>query len=73
MRPVPSARIRDVNDAPIRAERGYVLHWITAHRRLEHNFTLDHSVVVMPMSKKVSGYVMSPLGHHSFSGVDIAE
>jgi dipeptide transport system substrate-binding protein len=35
--------------------------------------TLDHSVVVMPMSKKVSGYVMSPLGHHAFSGVDIAE
>lgn len=35
--------------------------------------TLDHSVVVMPMSKKVSGYVMSPFGHHSFSGVDIAE
>jgi dipeptide transport system substrate-binding protein len=35
--------------------------------------TLDHSVVVMPMSKKVTGYVMSPLGHHSFSGVDIAE
>ena len=35
--------------------------------------TLDHSLVVMPMSAKVSGYVMSPLGHHSFSGVDIAE
>jgi len=35
--------------------------------------TLDHSVVVMPMSKKVQGYVMSPFGHHSFSGVDIAE
>ncbi len=35
--------------------------------------TLDHSVVVMPMSKKVSGYVMSPFGQHSFSGVDIAE
>jgi dipeptide transport system substrate-binding protein len=35
--------------------------------------TLDHSTVVMPMSKKVSGYVMSPLGHHAFSGVDIAE
>ncbi|MCC2687602.1 MAG: transporter substrate-binding protein [Rhizobiaceae bacterium] len=35
--------------------------------------TLDHSTVVMPMSKKVSGYVMSPLGHHSFSGVDVAE
>ncbi len=35
--------------------------------------TIDHSTVVMPMSKKVTGYVMSPLGHHSFSGVDIAE
>jgi dipeptide transport system substrate-binding protein len=35
--------------------------------------TLDHSIVVMPMRKNVSGYVMSPLGHHSFSGVDIAE
>jgi dipeptide transport system substrate-binding protein len=35
--------------------------------------TLDHSMVVMPMSKKVSGYVMDPLGTHSFSGVDIAE
>jgi len=35
--------------------------------------TLDHSVVFMPMSKKVTGYVMSPLGQHSFSGVDIAE
>ncbi len=35
--------------------------------------TLDHSLVVMPMSKKVTGYVMSPLGQHQFSGVDIAE
>lgn len=35
--------------------------------------TLDHSMVVMPMSKKVSGYVMDPLGTHSFSGVDVAE
>jgi dipeptide transport system substrate-binding protein len=35
--------------------------------------TLDHSLVVMPMRKEVTGYVMSPLGHHSFTGVDIAE
>jgi dipeptide transport system substrate-binding protein len=35
--------------------------------------TLDHSLVVMPMRKEVTGYVMSPLGHHSFEGVDIAE
>ena len=35
--------------------------------------TIAHSVVFMPMSKKVSGYVMDPLGGHSFSGVDLAE
>ncbi len=35
--------------------------------------TIDHSVVVMPMSKKVTGYKMSPLGTHSFVGVDLTE
>ncbi|GAA0776492.1 ABC transporter substrate-binding protein [Roseibium denhamense] len=35
--------------------------------------TIAHSVVFMPMSSKVTGYVMDPLGGHSFKGVDIAE
>ena len=35
--------------------------------------TIAHSVVFMPMSNKVTGYVMDPLGGHSFVGVDIAE
>lgn len=35
--------------------------------------TIAHSVVHMPMSTKVSGYVMDPLGGHWFDGVDIAE
>ncbi|WP_284165017.1 ABC transporter substrate-binding protein [Frigidibacter sp. SD6-1] len=35
--------------------------------------TLGHSTVFMPMSTKVSGYVMDPLGSHDFEGVDIAE
>jgi dipeptide transport system substrate-binding protein len=35
--------------------------------------TLDHSVAFGPMSKKVSGYFMDPLGIHRFDGVDIAE
>lgn len=35
--------------------------------------TLDHSVVSMPMSKRVTGYVMSPFGVHEFQTVDIAE
>ncbi len=35
--------------------------------------TLDHSLVFMPMSKKVMGYVQDPLGYHRFDDVDIAE
>jgi dipeptide transport system substrate-binding protein len=35
--------------------------------------TIAHSVVHMPMSKKVTGYIMDPLGGHSFEGVDISE
>lgn len=35
--------------------------------------TIAHSVVFMPMSSKVTGYVMDPLGGHWFDGVDIAE
>jgi dipeptide transport system substrate-binding protein len=35
--------------------------------------TIAHSVVFMPMSKKVKGYKMSPLGIHRFDGVDIEE
>ncbi|MCJ8138705.1 ABC transporter substrate-binding protein [Falsirhodobacter halotolerans] len=35
--------------------------------------TLAHSTVYMPMSAKVQGYVMNPLGRHSFEGVDLAE
>jgi dipeptide transport system substrate-binding protein len=32
-----------------------------------------HSLVSMPMSKKVTGYKVHPLGTHIFEGVDIAE
>jgi dipeptide transport system substrate-binding protein len=34
---------------------------------------IAHSVVYMPMSKKVSGYKVDPLGFHDFAGVDIEE
>jgi dipeptide transport system substrate-binding protein len=34
---------------------------------------IAHSVVYMPMSKKVSGYKVHPLGTHIFEGVDISE
>jgi len=35
--------------------------------------TLDHSLAFVPVSKKVSGFFMDPLGIHRFDGVDIAE
>ncbi len=35
--------------------------------------TIDHSTVFMPMSTKVTGYVMNPLGTHAFDMVDITE
>lgn len=35
--------------------------------------TLGHSTVFMPMSAKVQGYIMSPLGTHQFDTVDIVE
>ena len=35
--------------------------------------TIAHSVVHMPMSTKVTGYKMDPLGGHWFTGVDISE
>jgi dipeptide transport system substrate-binding protein len=35
--------------------------------------TIDHSVGFTPVSKKVIGYQMDPLGIHRFDGVDISE
>jgi dipeptide transport system substrate-binding protein len=34
---------------------------------------IAHSTVFEPVSKKVSGYKVSPLGSHVFVGVDVAE
>ena len=35
--------------------------------------TIAHSVVYMPMSNKIKGYIMDPLGGHRFDGVDFVE
>lgn len=42
--PVPKSRIRRVNDAPIRADRDYVLHWMTGFRRIDQNFAIDRAI-----------------------------
>ena len=36
-------------------------------------YTIAHSTQYVPMSAKVSGFVMSPLGDFTFETVDIAE
>ncbi len=41
--PVPASRIRAVNDAPIRGDRDYVLHWMTGVRRIDSNFAIDRA------------------------------
>jgi deoxyribodipyrimidine photo-lyase len=41
---VPTVRVRALNPAPIRAEGSFVLYWMTAFRRLEWNYALDHSL-----------------------------
>jgi dipeptide transport system substrate-binding protein len=35
--------------------------------------TIAHSKVIMPMNKRVIGYVMDPLGIHRFDGVDVTD
>lgn len=37
-------RIRQANDRPVMGERGYVLYWMQAYRRLDHNHALDRAV-----------------------------
>jgi deoxyribodipyrimidine photo-lyase len=42
---VPAIRVRALNDAPIRPERGYVLYWMVANRRIRYNFALQHAAL----------------------------
>jgi deoxyribodipyrimidine photo-lyase len=42
--PVPAARIRGVNDHPVRPGGAYVVYWMVGSRRLNFNFALQHAV-----------------------------
>ena len=35
--------------------------------------TIAHSKVIMPMNKRVIGFVMDPIGIHRFDGVDVTD
>src|SRR6187402_976986 len=44
--PVPSSRVRALNDVPLAVERDYVLYWMIAYRRTTSNFALQRAVGV---------------------------
>ena len=44
MNGVPEARIRTVNDTEASGSGDYVLYWMIAFRRAEHNFSLQRAV-----------------------------
>lgn len=43
-RSTPSQRLRVVGANPLRPEREFVLYWMRASRRIDHNFALDRAV-----------------------------
>ncbi|MCA8954120.1 MAG: deoxyribodipyrimidine photolyase, partial [Planctomycetes bacterium] len=42
--PVPDLRITAANDRELRPDRDWVLYWMTAARRANHNFGLDRAI-----------------------------
>ena len=42
--PIPAIRHQHANDHPVREDGDYVLYWMTAFRRANHNFALQHAV-----------------------------
>ncbi len=46
------ARLRQVNDQPIDPSGRYVLYWMHAYRRLDHNHSLDHALHWANLLKK---------------------
>lgn len=66
--------IQDAKSLPTQAERAKLYEEAQVVFKDQAPWaTIAHSVVVMPMRKEVTGYVMDPLGGHIFEGVDIAE
>ncbi len=41
---VPSTRVRAIVDRPVRADGDFVLYWMIAARRTDHNWALEHAI-----------------------------
>lgn len=46
------ARVRKLNDSPVRSRGRYVLYWMQMFRRLDHNHALDYAIAVAKHLKK---------------------
>ncbi|MCA9112446.1 MAG: deoxyribodipyrimidine photolyase, partial [Planctomycetaceae bacterium] len=44
MSSIPSLRIRDVNEQPVREDGDFVLYWMIAFRRCHWNFSLERAI-----------------------------
>jgi dipeptide transport system substrate-binding protein len=66
-----------IDEAKLTADVGKRTELYTKAQEIFHEeapwLPIAHSVVYMPMSKKVTGYKVHPLGTHIFEGVDITE
>ena len=66
-----------IDDAKLTADQGKRSELYAKAQEIFHEeapwLPIAHSVVYVPMSKKVTGYKVHPLGTHIFEGVDIAE
>ncbi len=71
---IPAMRLRAVIEAPLRPERAYVLYWMRASRRIDHNFALDRAVeLAQSLGKPLvilealrCGYRWASARHHAF-------
>jgi deoxyribodipyrimidine photo-lyase len=71
---LPPVRIRAVNDAPIRPERGWVLYWMIAARRTTANFALQQAAArarelgrpLLVLEALRAGYPWASARHHAF-------
>lgn len=78
---VPAERVRALNDAPVRPERGYVLHWMLAARRVRSSPSLERAAeLARELGRPLA--VLEPLHlddpyasdrHHAFAAQGMAD
>ena len=71
---IPPIRLVDANEAPVQANRQFVVYWMTAARRPDHNFALDRALEwsrelgkpLLVLEPLRAGYQWANARHHRF-------